>query len=107
MKTSAILEGAADGIDKYGWWDGQGPREGRQCAVIAMCATSIYYESAKVALGRALGLEPYGIPRWNDSQSAEIVTSTLRACAAVERARERTEIPPRMLPVVIREAVHA
>lgn len=99
MNTSEVLDLAADEIEREGWWDGRDTC-GRHCAATAISkAGSDAWSPAHWALLAYLDLgegsawdDPSEIFDWNDSrESAAEVIETLRAAAAVERAREAAE----------------
>lgn len=112
MRTSEVLGGAADLIETHGHWRGQRDcliesRGGRHCVLTAIATTADNPEMDAAIRGVEKAIGSNWIAGWSDGAPTDEVIAMLRAVAATERARERTEIPPRMLPVVIREAVAA
>lgn len=117
MPTSEVLHLAADAIEKRGWTRGGpegsddpwGLHGGPVCIEGAIQAASgvghtpeFYFCPAYEAVIEHLDLHPFpkvgpvmqGLWQWNDSRqrtSAEVI-EVLRAAAAVEQAREDTEL---------------
>lgn len=112
MKTSEILDKAADVIEERGWWRGSfAESSGRNCKVCALGAMNVAsglapddalgpdVHKAAMALADHVGLahEASGLgatyavgDHWNDSRtSAEEVVRELRAAAASEREAGR------------------
>lgn len=106
MKTSEILERAADHIVAHGWWNGgDSSLPGAQCASNAICkyiGPGSYTDAHRALVAAIGGYCVRDIFRWNDApeRTKEEVVAMLRAVAATERAREA-----RLLPVVIAETV--
>jgi len=102
MKSSEVLNKAADYIEEHGWCQRKlGTKEGRACANGAMwaaiagnplatfedhdvwrCQSEFFAESRK-ALANHLGLSRYSIPDWNDAPEriADDVIYEMRICA--------------------------
>jgi hypothetical protein len=98
MKTAEVLDAAADLIERRGWWDG---KKRMHVTQIGLCATQaigrvlchekreVYYYHAGV-FARYLGFKTTGnILDWNDSQTKDVVVSTLRTCALIERMKDQ------------------
>lgn len=123
MRTSDVLEAAAAVIEARGHfkggylgWGGSVCAAGAiRCVIginLADPPRALLLDERKPALALARGVsgsdDLHTIPEWNDApeRTAAEVIAMLRAVACTERARERTEIAPRLLPVV-REMVYA
>ncbi len=111
MKTSEVLDKAAELIEREGHWRGDWNVGHRgYCAITAMTTAAhrsagfeintyrALYKPAESVLRRAIG-GGY-IPKWSDNTPTAEVIAMLRAVAMTERAREA-----RMMPVVVRELV--
>lgn len=102
ITKSQILFEAANLIDKAGWWNGNpGDIYTGVCALQAISLTASTYNRRIRSVVMdvfekwvAPSLPPLTsftsiVPYWNDSRSCkEEVTSALRACAVIERAKE-------------------
>ncbi len=114
MSTSRIIEEVATLLETRGHYQGPAqcvPYSGPLCVLNALGAIRKAlggrYEfspsAAELAIGRGIGSSWERIPDWSDTTDTPTVISTLRAIAAIERAREA-----RLLPVVrARERVTA
>lgn len=98
MNVSAILDAAADRVKQFGWWSlhyADNYTTSRCAANHVSDAAGDHYGAAHIALAQAIS--PRGgccaIFQWNDTpgRTAAEVIAMLRACAAVERARESTD----------------
>lgn len=123
MLTSEVLDKAADIIERGGLCKSKLQAGDARCArgaimdAMGMTISGFFISEPKFrAVDYTLARAIYGnehvsdaVAHWNNApeRTADEVIAMLRAVAATERARERTEIPPRMLPVVIRETVCA
>ncbi len=106
MRISDAIEGAAGLIEAHGHWKGDRPFRGNggHC-VMTSVATATAYDSLDF-MDRCVGVIQRAVcwpsaAQWSDTTDTPTVISTLRAIAAIERAREA-----RLLPVV-REQVTA
>ena len=96
MKTSEILYGASDHIERYGHCVGAAFedlgdfRKSPACIIGAMGA--VFFgdtDPAIKAFDEYIGKQ-YGTPDWSDSHTQAEVVAALRACAVIEASREST-----------------
>lgn len=99
MRTSEVLNKAADHIEQYGHMVGRAHGDGTlrtapACMIGAIGVATIDgtsdYAPAVDSLRSYLPW-PATIPDWSDSHTAAEVVEALRACAVIEAAREEQE----------------
>lgn len=89
LPLADTLDAAADYMDKHGKCEGRATNNrGNVCLYGALYGVSSYNSIVLARKSLRSFLEVNDIAAWSDSHDAETVTSTMRACAALLRARQ-------------------
>lgn len=89
LTVPEVLDSAADLIDQYGWWNGDGRRAGRLCAGMAISKAGWPSEQGDGPAWRhfSASVGNVSVVFWNDipGRTVDQVTAALRSAAEVAR----------------------